>query len=163
MPGMRAGGLWLQAMLVADRDAPAAIALYQQAIDADTGSLPLEESCRNFQLGLISRTDDVEAAIAGFTHVVNAWQTRTGSTWTTGAIQEVAFWLARLGYHDGAARLYGAGSWGFPPPEILALPEVMGESAYTAAVNAGAALDHRAVGELALELLAQVRRDQTGD
>jgi hypothetical protein len=39
----------------------------------------------------------------------------------------------------------------------------MGESAYTAALNAGAALDHRAVGELARELLAQVRRDQIAD
>ncbi len=164
MPTMRAGGLWLQAMLVADRDASAAIALYQQAIDADTGSRSLEESCRNFQLGLISRTDDIEAAIAGFTHTVNAWATRMGSTYTTGGIQQVAFWLARLGYHDGAARIYGAGTWGLSfPPEILALPELMGESAYTAAFNAGAALDHRSVGELALELIEQVRRDHIAD
>ncbi len=37
MPAMRAGGFWVQANLVADSDPPAAIDLYQQAIDLNSG------------------------------------------------------------------------------------------------------------------------------
>lgn len=70
-----------------------------------------------------------------------------------------------LGYHDGAAHLYRAIAFGRPeaspdaPPDIVTLPDTMGADAFTAAFRAGAALDPRATGELAHQLLTQVRAD----
>jgi hypothetical protein len=49
--------------------------------------------------------------------------------------------------------------WPDSPPELVTLPETMGDEAFTAAFEAGAALDPRATGELAHQLLAQVRAD----
>ena len=56
MPAMRAGGFWVQANLVADSDPPAAIDLYQQAIDLNSGGgRTPEEMCRSMQLELIAK------------------------------------------------------------------------------------------------------------
>ena len=52
-------------------------------------------------------------------------------------------WLAGHGYHDGAARLLGAGSRGRPevwpnrPPAVPALPGLLGQAEFTAAFKAG--------------------------
>ncbi len=162
---MRAGGLWVQANLVALSDPKAAIALYQQAIDADSGSRTLEETCRGMQLGLISRTGDLEAAFTGFAHVIDAWQTAMGDIYAARGLGALTTWLAGLGYSEGAARIFGATTKGRPenwmnrPAEVLALPDVMGEAAFTEAFEAGAALDIRAAAALAHQLLAQVRHD----
>jgi tetratricopeptide (TPR) repeat protein len=165
MPALRAGGLWVQAMAVADDDPSAAIALCQQALDADTGSRSTEESVRGFQLGLIAQTGDIDAALNGFTHIIDAYQASSGDHYTRSALSFLVIWLARLGYHDGAARLAGAITrgrpdwWPDPSPEIVTLRDTMGNDAYIAAVQAGAALDPRATGELAYRLLTQVRAD----
>jgi hypothetical protein len=74
-------------------------------------------------------------------------------------------WLEGLGYHDGAARLFGVltqgrlETWPNPPPEVAALPDALGEAGFTAAIEAGGALDPRAAAELAHRVLAQVRAD----
>jgi hypothetical protein len=162
MPTIRAAGLWMHAMAVADDDPSAAIALCQTALDADadadTGSRVLDELVRGFQLGLIARTGDIEAALTGFTRIVDAYQASSGDFYTRGALENLVEWLARLGYHDGAARLYGAntrGRWtNYPPPEIVTLADTMGDDAFTAAFQAGATLDARATGELAHQLRA---------
>jgi hypothetical protein len=168
MPTIRGGGFWVQGMLAANVDVPAAIAHYRQAIEiaVESGSRILEESVRGSHVGLMARTDDVEAALTGFTPIVDAWQTSMGDTYTLTGMAELVTWLARLGYSDGAARLAGVGmrgegldTWTNPPPELAALPEVMGEAEFAAAYEAGAALDFRAAGELAHQLLAQVRAD----
>ena len=167
MPTVRAGGLWVHAMAVADDDPSASIALCQTALDADTGSRILEESIRGFQLGVIARTGDIEAALAGFTFIVDAYQASSGDFYTRGGLARLVEWLARLGYHDGAACLWGVVSlgradWINPPPEVATLPDTMGDEAFSAALEAGAALDLRATGELVHQLLAQVRTDHLG-
>ncbi len=166
MPALRAGGLWVHAMAVADSDPPAAIALCQTALDADTGSRILEESIRGLQLTLITQSGDIEAALTGFTRIVYAYQASSGDYYTRGGLARLAEWLARLGYHDGAARLwgvtYGSFDWINQPPEVATLPDTMGDEAFSAALEAGAALDPRAAGELAYQLLAQVRADHLG-
>ncbi len=149
MPTIRAGGLWVQALAMAEDDPPTAIALCQQALDANTGSRTREALVRGYQLGLISQTDDVEAALAGFTHVIDTFQATMGDSYTRNGMSNFVVWLARLGYHDGAARLSGAvevgrlDSWSYPP-EVLELREIMGEEAFSDAFQAGAQLSpHR--------------------
>ena len=169
MPAMRAGGFWLQANLVAAGDTPAAIALYQQAIDVNSGARTLEEMCRSMQLELIAQTDDLDAVFTGFAHVVDAWQNSLGDVYTGRGLGALVIWLVGHGYHDHATQLMGAQlrgrreSWINPPPEIVMLPEVMGEAEFAAAFEAGAALDVHAVAELARTVLAQARRDLIGD
>ena len=169
MPTVRAGAFWVQANLVAGNDPPAAIALYQQAIDVGCANSALAETCRSMQLELIVQTDDLDAAFTGFTHVVDAWQTTRGDIYTGRGMGALVNWLARLGYHDGATRLFGALMRGRPPElwinspaELVMLPKAMGEAAFVAAFEAGAAMDVRAVAELACTLLAQARHELTG-
>jgi predicted ATPase len=167
MPVVRAGSFQIEANLAAPRDASAAIALYQEAIDgaADCGARLMEEYCRSLQVGLIAQTDDLEAALTGFARAASVYQSSMGDSYAAEGLAAPVTWLARHGYHDGAARLLGAalrgrpGGWPAAPPEVVALPEVMGEAEFTAAFGAGAALDPRAVAELAHQLIAQVRAD----
>ncbi len=112
--------MWVQAMSIADDDPSAAITLCQQALDTDTGNRASEESIRGFQLGLIARTGDTEAALAGFTRIIDAYQESSGDHYTGAAIRAVVEWLARLGYHEGAAQLFGALTRG--QRRVLALP-----------------------------------------
>jgi predicted ATPase len=169
MPAMRAGGFWVQANLVAKSDPPAAIDLYQQAIDVHSGARTLEEMCRSMQLELIAKTDDLEAAFTGFAHVVDAWQSSLGDVYTGRGMGALVTWLAGHGYHDSAARLFGAQvrgrreSWTNPPPEVRVLPDVMRDAEFTAAFDAGAALDARAAAELARTVLTKARHDLIGD
>jgi hypothetical protein len=165
VPSIRAGGFWVQANLMAPRDASAAIALYQQAIDMSSGGKILEEMCRGMQIDLIGQSDDLETALTGFAHAANSWQHSLGDVYAGQGMTALVTWLAGHGYHDGAARLCGAvlrgrpESWPYRPPSVVALPEVMGEVEFTAAFETGAALDPRAAAELAHQLLAQVRAD----
>ncbi len=162
MPSVRAGGFWVQALIVSAHDVAAAIALCQQAIAADCGCRIFVESVRGFQIGLIAKTDDIDAALGGFAPIVATWQTSPGDTYLRGGMTELAAWLARLGYSDDAARLFGAisqgrlGSW--TNPSAAGVQELA--EAFTASFEAGAALDPRAAGEFAHELLAQVRADR---
>jgi predicted ATPase len=168
MPSVRGMGWWVQSMLAARSDVPAAIALDQQAIDiaVETGCRTLAESVRGHQLGLIIETDDLDAALDGFAGVVDAWQVM-GDIFTQSGMHALTVWLARLGYHDGAARLYGAVTKGYrsdvwtATPEVSTLADALGETALNDAYQAGAALDLRSAGELAHQLLAQVRSERT--
>ena len=166
MPSVRANRWYFQARLVADQDVPAAIALCQQVLDADTGNRSMEETVRGYQVDLLARTDDIDATLTGFGRIVYTYQA-TGDTITRTSLNYLATWLARLGYHDGAARLYGAATLGTPIPalsarfpELAGLPDVMGADAYSTAFHAGAQLDTRATAELAHQLLARFRADQ---
>ena len=163
MPTIRALGLWVQAMLAADRDVPAAISLYQQAIDiaVNCGSRPVEETCRGLQLGLLAQTGDLVPALTGFTTIVDAWQL-TGDRYTTTAMAQLIELLVRLGYHDGATQLVGA----LPPqfadfPEVLAMREAMDPAAYAKAYEAGAALDRPSAAQLAHQLITQAHTEHS--
>ncbi len=87
-----------------------------------------------FQLGLIAQTGDIDAALAGFTRIIDAYQASSGDHYTRGGLGYLVEWLARLGYHDGAARLYGASTlgrpefWADPLPDIVTLAETMGHA-----------------------------------
>ena len=111
------------------------------------------------QLELIAKTDDLDAAFTGFTHVVDAWESSLGDIYTRQGMSALVTWLARHGYHDSAARLFGAYMRGRresrinPPPEIVTLPDMMGDAEFTAAFDAAAALDMRAACELARTVL----------
>ena len=167
MPSMRATAFWVRAIKVAENDVAAAIAFYQQAIDlsAASGARTLEETCRGFQLGLLGRTSDVDAALRGLGERVNTWEVM-GDLFAATIISELANLLARLGYHDGAARLWGAVAHGASEDEFIvyapSIPttrDAMGPVAFTIAYEAGAALDPRRSGQLAHELIAQARAD----
>ncbi len=171
VPTVRAGGSFVQALAVADDDPSAAIALCQQALDANTGSRSSEESVRGLQLGLIAQSDDIDAAVTGFTRIVDAYQASAGDTYTRFQLAYLVAWLARLGYQDAAARLAGAATGGNLDRGVAQTPswaealgtlrDTMGDDAFMAAFHASAALDPRATGELAHQLLAQVRADHT--
>ena len=122
-------------------------------------------TCRGFQLGLLAQTTDVDAALDGFTETVNAWQIM-GDVYTSAGVTQLATLLSRLGYHDGAARLYGAVAFGKSADDlalfqssVLTVRDAMGPVAFTLAYEAGAALDPRSSGELAHQLIAQARGD----
>ena len=124
---------------------------------------------RGYQLGLISRTGDVEAALSGFAYIIDTYQATMGEHYTRSGMFDLVACFVRLGYHDGAARLHGAVTRGLPDtwielyPEVSTrLPDVMGDEAFAAAFDAGATLAPHAAGELARQLLAQVRADQLG-
>lgn len=129
----------------------------------------MEEMCRSMQLELIAQTDDLDAAFTGFTHVVDTWQNARGDIYTGQGMGALVAWLAGRGYHDGSARLYGAvmhgrrKSWINPPVVVVALSEMMGDAEFTAAFEAGAAMEVDAAAELARRVLAQARRDLIGD
>jgi tetratricopeptide (TPR) repeat protein len=173
MPAIRGVAPWVQAILATDVDVRAAIDLYEQAIDiaVECGGRSLEESCRGQQLGLLTQTDDLDAALTGFSRSVDTWQVMADVYARMGVFALVT-WLAGLGYHDGAARLLGAINRGLPAyaghgesatklaPEIVALPKLMGEAEFEAAYEAGIALDPRAAAELAHQLLATVRAER---
>jgi hypothetical protein len=170
VPSMQAAAFWVQAQNVAESDIAAAIALYQRAIDmaANVGCRMAEETCRGFQLGLLANSTDVDAALTGFTASVNAWQSM-GDFYAASGVLELANLLARLGHHDGAARLWGAVGHAASADEFLrlapSLPTVrdaMGPVAFAIAYEAGALLDPRSSGQLAHELIAQARVDHAG-
>jgi hypothetical protein len=165
MPTMRAGGWWLAAIRAAASDPATAISHYQRAIDIVDNRGRLAAMCGAMQLELIARSTDVETALAGFEGVVDTWRASRGDVYTTQGLTAVMNWLARLGYSDDAAHLLGVITIGsaeripHQTAEVLALPDVLGEARFAAAIAAGAALDPRAVAELASRALANVRRD----
>ena len=168
MPTIRACGVYVQALNVGD-DTSAAIRLYQQAIDMSvaSGNRALEEGLRGMQMGLLAETIDLDTAFTMFTERVNTWQIMGDSFVSTG-ISELANMLARLGYHDGAARLHGAINPVADPDMVagtfpLIWPErdMMGRDAFNDAYQAGTQLSPQAAGELAHQLIAQARAEHT--
>jgi hypothetical protein len=168
MPSIQASGVYVQALNVGD-DASASIRLYQQAIDMSvaSGNRALEESLRGMQMVLLAATIDLDTAFTMFTERVNTWQIM-GDPFASTGITELANMLARLGYHDGAARLHGAIDPGWDPdmaagtfPLIWPVRDMMGRDAFNDAYQAGTRLSPQAAGELAHELIAQARAEHT--
>ena len=117
------------------------------------------------QLDLIARTDDINAALSGFAHVVDAWQASGGDVYTAEGMATLTAWVARLGYPKDAGRLSGVASRGRRElirgryPEISSLSEVLGAVAFDAAFDAGAALDLVSSANIARELIARIRAE----
>ena len=131
------------------------------------GSRLLEESLRGAQMGLLAESIDVDTALTLFTERVNAWQ-RIGDDYTASGVSELASMLARLGYHDGAARLYGATNRATDPETAAALwtvtrvgRDMIGRDAFNNAYEAGRGLSPQAAGEFAHQLIAQARAEHT--
>ena len=89
-----------------------------------------------------------------------------GDNYAASGVTELANMLARLGYHEGAARLYGAVSHGAESylaatlsPFIVTVRDAMGSDAFDASYGAGAGLDPATAGELAHRLIAQARAE----
>jgi hypothetical protein len=98
---------------------------------------------------------------------VNTWQIM-GDGFAAAGVTELANMLARLGYHDGAARLHGATDPGLDPDKAagtipLMWPErdMMGRDRFNDAYQAGTRLSPQAAGELAHQLIAQARAEHT--
>ncbi len=78
--------------------------------------------------------------------------------------------LARLGDHDGAARLYGAVTRGIELGALVSgldacissVREAMGDAAFLSSRDAGAALSYQAAGELARGLIQHARDELRG-
>jgi hypothetical protein len=171
VPVAIASALSGQAASVAERDIAAAIELYQEAIDIleSCGNRLFEQRVRAWLAGLLATSDDPERALGSFVEIVNAWRIN-GDTMLAVGIAQLAALLARLGHHDGAARLYGVvtrtiSSLDALVPELdvtmTAARETMGDSAFRAACDAGAALSYQAAGELACDLIMHARAELT--
>jgi predicted ATPase/class 3 adenylate cyclase len=161
-----------QAASLAERDIAAAIELYQEAINIfeSCGNRLIQQRVRARLAGLLATSADPERALASFVEIVDAWRIN-GDTMLSEGIAQLAVLLARLGHHDGAARLYGAVTRGFSldalVPELDATMttarEVMGDTAFRAACDAGAALSYEAAGELACDLITHARAELARD
>ena len=101
---------------------------------------------------------------------MNAWRIN-GDTLLAAGIGHLVVLLARLGYYDGAAQLYGAATRSVVldalvpelAPTMAAAREAMGEHNFRVACDAGAALSYQAAGDLACELIAAARAQSTSD
>lgn len=165
-PTAMAWALAGKAAVVAQDDTAASIDLYQQAIDilASCGNRQLGGATRAELVSLLARGEDPERALASFVDIVNDWQI-CGDTWLAAGIGHLVALLARLGHHDGAARLYGAVARGIELDALVpgldvtisAVREAMGDAAFISSRDAGAALSYQAAGELARGLIQRAR------
>jgi tetratricopeptide (TPR) repeat protein len=159
-----------QAAFLAERDVAAAIELYQEAIDVleSCGNRLMEQRVRALLAGLLATSGDPERAFESFVEIVNAWRIN-GDTMLSAGIAQLAVLLARLGHHDGAARLYGAATRGISldtlvpelDPTMIAARESMGDTAFRTARDAGAALSYQDAGALACDLITHARAELT--
>jgi hypothetical protein len=157
--------------LVAQDDTVASIELYQQAIDilASCGNRQLGDATRAELVSFLARGEDPERALASFVDIVSDWQI-CGDTWLASGIGHLVALLARLGHDDGAARLYGAVTRGIELDALVpgldvtisGLREAMGDAAFSASRDAGAALSYQAAGELARGLIQRARDELPG-
>ncbi len=168
IPTIVSWGLWAQSLAAATHDPTLSIALLRQAIDAAgaVGDRVTEQVVRGSQLSLLARAGDPEQALAGFVDLVSAWQINGDTTLGVG-IGNLVLTLGRLGYLDGATRLYGtisrgaAMNWMVPGLDetLSTIRAAVGDSAFDVVRADGAALTNRAAGELAQQLISQARRD----
>ena len=157
-----------KAMYMELEDSTAAIELYKRAIDmlAECGGRLIEQAIRSLLVGLLSRSEDPDPALASFVDIVNDWQI-CGDTLLAPGIGHLVALLARLGHNDGAARLCGAVTRGIeldaPVPGLdvttATVRGALGDAAVSSAHDAGTALSYQAAGELARGLI-QHARDQ---
>jgi tetratricopeptide (TPR) repeat protein len=170
-PTARAWALEGKAAVVAQDDTAAAIELYQQAIDmfASCGNRAFEQSARAELVSLLARSEEPDRALASFVDIVNDWQI-CGDTFLASGIGHLVVLLARLGYHEGAAHLYGAVTRGIELDALVpgldvtisAVREAMGDAAFSSSHDAGAALSYPEAGEFARALI-QRARDELGE
>src|SRR2546428_9608578 len=74
---------------------------------ASCGDRLLEQTVQGQLVSLLARSEDPDPALASFVAIVNDWQI-CGDTLLAPGIGHLVVLLARLGHHDGAARLDGA-------------------------------------------------------
>jgi predicted ATPase len=157
-----------QAAATAQHDHASAIDQYEEAIAVfeSCGSLLFEQRARAELAGLLATSDDPERALASFVDIADAWRIN-GDTMLAAGIAQLAVLVARLGYHDAAARLFGAVtrtiSLGALVPDLDAAMtgtrRSMGDAAFESACTEGAALTFDAAGDLALDTIARARND----
>ena len=160
-----------KAMYMEREDSTAAIEVYKRAIDmlAECGDRLIEQAIRSLLVGLLSRSEDPDPALESFVAIVNDWQI-CGDTLLAPGIGHLVALLARLGHHDGAARLYGAVTRGIEldalvpglATAISAVRQAMGDAAFVSSCDAGAALSYQAAGELARGLIQHARDELRG-
>jgi predicted ATPase len=168
MPTAMAFALAGKGAIVAQDDTAAGIELYHEAIDmfASCGDRLLEQTVQSLLVGLLSRSEDPDPALASFVAIVNDWQI-CGDTLLAPGIGHLVVLLARLGHNDGAARLYGAVTRGIEldalvPGLDVAIATVrgaMGDAAFLSSRDAGSLLSYQAAGELARELIQRARNE----
>ena len=169
------GGPWAisfaltgQAELAADHDIAAAIELQQQAVDLleACGNRLYALSLRARLVTLLARGDDPDRALASFVDIVNAWRIN-GDTVLAAGITQLAVLLARLGYHQGATRLYAAATRSvtvdaFVPDldsTMAFAREALGDTAFRTECDVGATLSYQTAADLACELIAGARAE----
>lgn len=99
---------------------------------------------------------------------MNDWQI-CGDTILASGIGHLVLLLARLGHHDGAARLYGAVTRGIELDALVpgldvtisVISEALGDVTFAASRDSGAALSYQEAGEVARGLI-QRARDELG-
>jgi len=165
-PSAMAFALAGKAAIVAQDDTVAAIELHHKAIEmlASCGDRLLEQLVRGQLVSLLARSEDPDPALASFVDIVNDWQI-CGDTLLAPGIGHLVVLLARLGHHDGAARLYGAVTRGIELDALVpgldgtisAVRQAMGDAAFVSSRDAGAAFSYQAAGEFACRLIQRAR------
>lgn len=170
---MRATAFWVQALKVGENESPQRwrSTNWRSICRTRPGlarSRRPAETCRDLpwvSVGIAGPDLRCRRRLDAFTERVNAWQVM-GDVYAGPGINELANLLTRIGYHDGAARLWAAISRGASQGELVvyapSIPTVrnaMGPVAFALAYEADAALDPRSSGQLAHQLIAQVRDD----
>jgi predicted ATPase/class 3 adenylate cyclase len=130
------------------------------------GDRLMEQHVRSLLLSVLSRSEDQDTALASFIDIVSDWQI-AGDTLLGMGVGHLVLLLARLGHTDGAARLYGAVTRSIAldalvpgiDSAITGVRAELGEAAFTAARDAGAAMSYQAAGELARSLIQKARVD----
>ena len=171
MPTAMAFALAGKGAIVAQDDTAAGIDLYHEAIDmlASCGDRLLEQTVQGQLVSLLARSEDPAPALASFVDIVNDWQI-CGDTLLAPGVGHLIVLLARLGDHDGAARLYGAVTRGIELGALVSgldacissVREAMGDAAFLSSRDAGAALSYQAAGELARGLIQHARDELRG-
>ena len=139
-----------------------AIELLQQALEVvgSCGNRLLEQAQRSLLIGALAQGEDPAFVLDAFVDVVEAWRVNSDTVLLSG-IAHLVMLLARLGEHDGAARLYGVATRevhldALVPGlevEIAGLRTTMGAKEFDAARGLGAGLSHPAAADLAIALI----------
>ena len=148
------------------QDDIAAIELIRQAnaILRSVGNRQFGHTASNALASRLSKTTDIATALDALGGVIDDWQLG-GDTAVAPGMGRLVVLLSQLGLHNGAATLHAAITRGISLGAIVAgLDEAMattrlslGDSAFTSAHEAGAAMNPHTAGNLAHQLISQAR------
>ncbi len=168
VPTAIAWGLAGRAASLADREPATSLNLQQQAIELlhVCGNQLMEQAARGLYATALARSDDPGLALSAFSETVDAWRIN-GDTALAQSMGHLVVLLARLGHVEGAARLFGAVVRTITldalvpelEPTMTTARESIGNTAFNAARETGAALSYQDAGDLANELIAQARAE----